>query len=411
MALRSKWLWAAGAAVVVAGGYLIAQANDDYELRLVMPSAASLLEGSAVEIGGERAGEVSQISTRDGKALVTVTIDDDDAPLRTGSKVEVEWRGLLGERVIALKPGPASNPEIPSGGMISAGTEQVELDQVLAALDPPTRSHLRSMVQQLDRNLKAHPDDMRETVAAAGPAVAALGEVLRAVGDDGPAIKNLIADLRDVMEAVGGSHNELRQVIGNLTAATDSMADHQAQLRRAIGEMPATLDAAKRTMNRVPSAVDATAPLLRDLRSATRQLTSVSRNLSPLLADLRPVMSELRPTLRSSSDLLRSTPQLLDSAHATLPSITRSAKQFNPAISFLRPYTPDLMGWLSNWGAAFANYDSQGHYWHALVALSPSAQNDNPGVSAGLTGGPNSRPAPGIATGKGWLDANGSAPR
>jgi phospholipid/cholesterol/gamma-HCH transport system substrate-binding protein len=413
MRASRKWVFGLAAAVVVAvlGTYLVAKLSKGYEIELVMPNAANVLEGSRVETHGNVVGSVSRITTSDGKAMVTVSVDGDQTPLHSGTKAEVQWRGLLGERVVELFPGPASNPSIPSGGMIAAGTEQVELDQVLSALDPKTRSHLDSVVQQLNSNLKSRPQDLRKTLQAAGPAVQEVGAVLRAVGQDGPAIKGLITNLRKVMTPLSDRRAELASTVSDVSNAMDSMSSQQQQLQRAIGQLPGTLDTAKQTMDKVPGAVDNTVPLLHDVQPATARLKGVSKNLSPLLADLRPTIADLRPTLRSANSLLKQTPELLDNTHSVLPSVTATVGKLQPAVKFLRPYTPDVMGWLSNWSDAFANYDSQGHYFHGLVQVGPNALDDNPGVNAGLKGGPNSTPAPGMATGKGWVDANGSGPR
>lgn len=406
-----KWLAGAAAAVLVVGGTVLASQNHDYELQLVMPNAANVLDGSRVEVGGQPVGAVTDLQARDNKAVVTVSVDGDHAPLHAGSKAQVQWRGLLGERVIELQPGPVSNPAIPSGSLMEGGSEQVELDQVLSALDPATRSHLNSTVQQLDGSLKSHPQDIRASLDTAGPAVQELGEVLKAVGQDGPAIQNLITNLKQTMQPVAARQAELEKVVHDLTSTTGAMAAEQSQLGQALGQLPSTLDSAKGTMDGVPRAVDNTTPLLQDLQPATRQLTSVSKNLNPLLADLRPAIGDLRPTVKSANNLLHRTPALLDTTHGTVPGVTQAVTQLNPAVKFLRPYTPDLTGWLSNWGAAFSNFDSQGHYFHGLVQAGTNVVDDNPGANAGLKGGPNSTPAPGMATGHGWVDANGSGPR
>ncbi|MCQ4080818.1 MlaD family protein [Streptomyces sp. RB6PN25] len=413
MARRAKWLVGVSLVAIfaLAAGYLLASGGSGYEVQLVMPNAANLLNGSKVEIDGMPVGSVRKLETRDNSALVTVSVDSSHAPLHTGSKAQVEWQGVLGERVVELLPGPASNPAIPKGSLLAAGTEQVELDQVLAALDPATRAHLDSTVQQLDAALKSKPQNLQDTLQAAGPAVQELGSVLQAVGQDGPAITSLISDLQKMTDPLAQRRAELQTVVGKLTSAMSSMATEQSQLQQALGQLPSTLDAAQKTMDTVPAAVDSTVPLLQDLRPATQQLTSVSKNLSPLLVDLRPTIAELGPVLQSANTLLKWTPSLLDSTHGVVPGVTQAADQLNPAVDFLRPYTPDLVGWLTNWGATFGNYDAQGHYFHALVQVSTSVLNDNPGIDAGLTGGPNSTPPPGMASGQGWVDANGSTAR
>jgi phospholipid/cholesterol/gamma-HCH transport system substrate-binding protein len=414
MRFRAKWLVAVALAVIVvaAGGYLLAaKSAPGYQLQLVMPNAANLLSGSRVEISGLPVGQVTKLETQDDQALVTVSVDGAHAPLHTGTQAQVQWRGVLGERVIELMPGPAGNPVIPSGGLLAAGTEQVELDQVLSALDPTTRARLDSVVQQLNQSLQPQAGNLRSTINTAGPAVQELGSVLEAIGQDGPAVKNLITDLRKMTDPLAARRAELQQVVGSLSSATASMAAEQQQLRQALGALPGTLSAAQNTLNTVPGAVNAAVPLLQDLRPATQQLTSVAQNLSPLLVDLRPTVAKLGPVLQSATTLLQYTPSLLDSTNAVLPGVNQALTQLNPAVSFLRPYTPDVVGWLTNWGAAFANYDAQGHYFHGLVQVGTNVLDDNPGILVGLTGGPKSTPAPGLASGQSWVDANGSNPR
>ena len=398
-------------AVLVGGTYFAVDTAANYEVKLVMPNAANLLEGSHVRIDGHNVGEVTGMATRDGQAVLTVSISEEEAPLPAGTKAHVAWHGLLGERMIELEPGQASNPPIPSGGMVTAGTEQVKLGKVLNALDKETRAHLTSLVQHLNDAIKTRPDKLKQTFQAAGPAVNALGSVLRAIGSDGPAIKSLITNLRKMMEPLSKRQDELRSVVTNLAKSMDTLAAEQKRIQQAVAQLPSTLDMAKATMDQVPGTVHTVVPLLHDLRPATKKLAGVSKNLAPLLKELRPTIGMLRPTLKAANSLLGKTPALLDNAHAVVPGLNTAARDLLPAVEFLRPYTPDLMGWISSWSATFANYDARGHYFHGLVQAGTNILDDNPGANVGLKGGPKSRPAPGMAGGQPWVDATGSAPR
>lgn len=341
--------------------------------------------------------------------MVEIGLDDEHAPLHTGSSALVRWKAVLGERVIELRPGPPRNPEVPSGGMIDVAQEQVEVDEVLAVLDPETRGHLGSMVRRLDATLRDDADETRDLIRDAGPAVGALGEVLKAVGEDGHAIRNLVTDLGKMIGPLAERDSDLTRVVDGLTSATQEIAPHQQALSDALVQLPPTLDSAKSTLDRVPSTVGETVPLLDDLRPVSEDLTSLSKNLSPFLAELRPAVAELRPTLSSASTLLHHTPALLDSAHSVFPDLNHLVDALNPAVDFLRPYTPDLAGWLSNWGSAYAYYDSQSHYAGAVVRAGVSSLDENPGLPLTLDIDPT--PAPGKASGEPWTDANGSGMR
>lgn len=396
---------AAAAVVAVALYALVPWGGPAYRLRLVMPMAAGVENGLPVRINNVGVGRVTGVRAEDGKAVVDVRIDDGAAPLHAGTKPVITYRSLVGESYLQLSPGPKTGPPLPSGSVIRTDWSQVQVEDVLAALDPATRDRLRSLLAQTSTTLGGREQDVRATLNTAGPTVQALGQVLAAVGQDGPAIRELVRKLAAMTSAVAARRTQLSAAVANLTGITESVAAHQRELTEGLGELPPTLRSANANLGKVPRAVDAAQPLLRDLRPVAEQLPAVAGDLSPLLADLRPATVDLVPTLRSADSLLRYTPGLLDGAHATLPDVTKAVSGLAPALDYLRPYTPDLVGWLTNWDGVFAGYNSQGHYGHLLLTLSATSVHNNPGIKPpGLNFDPNT--APGSAAGQPWTDAN-----
>ncbi|SNR65942.1 phospholipid/cholesterol/gamma-HCH transport system substrate-binding protein [Haloechinothrix alba] len=401
-----------GVLVVVLGGVAATSlaSEDDYEVDFVVPSAAQLLEGSFVWIDGQEAGEVRDLEVRDGKAIVTAAFDAAHAPLHEGTSARVEWQSVLGERIFSVDPGPADNAEIPSGAMYEGEVTQIEVDQVLAALDEQTREELTSLLRGLNRTVDGNEDDLQATLAEAGPAVRALGEVLDAVGQDGPAIRRLVQQLEDMVGVLAEQHGDVSGVVENLTGTTGRLAEQRDNVAEGLGELPDTLDAARETLDDVPEAVDAAVPLLEDFGPASERLTSVSRNLSPVLSDLRPTVAELRPTLEATQVLLDHTPGLLDSAHGVLPQVARTMNKLHPAVAHLRPYLPEAVGWINNWGRDYASYDSQGHVWlGGLAQAGLAAMNDQP--PGGTPPMSIEEPPPGEVVDQPWTDAHGSEMR
>lgn len=406
MAARSKLIAAAAALVVVlaVAGVIIATNTSAYRVNLVMDSAAQLAEGSPVWIDGSQVGKIDTLSVKDGKAVVDLGLDD-IPPLHDGTTSRVEWKSALGERVLTLYPGPAQNAEIPDGGSIQGQTLQIEVDQVLAALDSPTRVKLAGMLRQLDGTVKGRERDIKQTLSATGPAVSAAGEVLQAVGKDGPALRALVTQLADMSRTAAGREQQVRDVVDGLSGLTGSAATQQQALSESLTELPPTLAAAEDTLDRVPGAVDKTVPLLEDLRPATAKLPSVARNLSPVLQDLRPTVAKLRPTLDSLSGVLERAPGLLDKSHGVFPPLQKTVEGYTPAVRFLRPYAPELAGFLTNFGTAFAQKDEQGKFWTGLLAPGANAFNEAVAVPPSSRNNPN--PVPGQIVGEPY-DANGS---
>jgi phospholipid/cholesterol/gamma-HCH transport system substrate-binding protein len=397
------------ALVVAIGVWLLV--GSSYTVKVALPSATNIVNGGTVQLNGFDAGSVTKIEAQQDQAILTLSIDRKYAPLHDGALVTVPWKAVLGERLVEIKDGPSAGATIPNHGMIIGQMPKAtEVDQVLNTLDAPTLAHLKSLVNQLDSTTTGHEADINATLAQSGPALKAIGGVLDAVGTDGPAINQLVVQLNNLTGAFAAHQTDVRSIVNQLTRLTSMAASRQQQLRTALSELPPTLRAAKVTLDKVPPVANKTVPLLHDLDPATYKLRSFSRNLHPLLHDLRPAIGDLRPTLRALDRVLDYAPDLLDTAHNTLPDLTDTLQWLNDPLNFLRPYTPEVMGWISNWESIMAPMDANGHIARIDVQQGLSEVSPNPGITPpGYRNNP--YPLPGQAGGKPWTDAFGSGVR
>jgi phospholipid/cholesterol/gamma-HCH transport system substrate-binding protein len=379
--------------------------REDYSVKISMVSAQGLAVGGRVWIDGFDAGWVENIQTRDGKAIVTAGIVPAHAPLHTGTRARVQWYAALGERILTIYPGPASNPEVPNGGLMQAQSEQVEVDEVLAALDAPTRQKLDGLIASIHTLTAGKEPDIQQTLQSAGPTVKAAGAIFDAVGRDGPAIHQLVQQLQRMIEVTARQQNDIRGTVTGLDSFSGNVATQQAQLSEDLHRLPPTLREANATLREVSPAVDKANKMLEDLRPGTRLLPEIADDLGPALHDLRPTVHHLKPGLQDLRDVLYLTPRLLDFTNVALPKARDFVKGYNPAISYLRPYTPELEGFLQNWGKNFGVYDSQGHLWAAVLGEgSPQAFDESPATVPPVK--QVGRPKPGAPIGQSW-DANG----
>lgn len=380
----------------------------DYQIVVMMPNATNLFEGGSVMRNGFEAGSIESIDVKDGMAKLVLDLDGDFGKLHEGATVEVIWKALLGERLVKVTDGPEGNAEIPSGAMLTGPMkEPVEIDQVLATLDEPTRKKINSLVQRVSTTLDGREKNINETLRTAGPALKALGGVLSDIGTDGEAINQLVTQLNNMLTILAKRDANIEQIVNQLGATTATMVKQQRALGDSVQQLPEVVDRARETLAKVPGAVDETVPLLEDLAPASKRLTSVAKNLKPLMTDLRPAIAQLRPTLSSLASLLRYTPSLMDSGSATFPAANSALRTLTPALDFLRPYTPEVAGWASNWGSANGGYDANGHYGRFFVQAGLESANINPGITGpGVT--QTLTPAPGSPVGQPWVDAYGS---
>ncbi|MDT7617647.1 MAG: phospholipid/cholesterol/gamma-HCH transport system substrate-binding protein [Pseudonocardiales bacterium] len=382
-----------------------------YQVHVVLPSAVNVVNGGALLMNGFEAGTVSGIEVRNGQAYLTLSLDGDAAPLHDGAAVSIGWKAVLSERQIQITDGPSGNALIPNGGMlVGAMPKATEVDDVLDALDAPTRDKLRSLVGRLDGTLTGNEQNLNATLQTAGPAISSLGRVLQALGTDGPAIHNLVVRLNGMMGTLSDRDVQVRTIIDQLSQFSSQAASRQAQLRDTLGKLPPTLLQAKSTLDLVPEAVDQAAPLLDDLRPATAKLGPVAQNLRPLLQDLRPLTADLRPTLAAAQDLLDRTPGLLDVAHGTVPGLTTTVANLSQPAAVLRPLMPEAVAWASHWGSSMANYDGSGNYARVYFQEGSTSVTEMPSVTPpGVTYDP--YPLPGAIDGQPWTDAFGDGLR
>lgn len=409
--LSSRVLTAVAALALVLAGAGFYSANDSYDVKVVLESATNVVVGAPVQVNGFDAGAVEAVEVKDGKALVTLSLDEEFQPLHAGAVVNVAWKAVLSERRIEVVDGPERNAKIPDGGMVPGEMPKAtEIDHILNSLDKPTRARLASLVGRLQDTLEGNESDVRATIRTGGPALKELGHVLQALGTDGPAIRNLVRRLNGLMNVVAERDDDVQSIVTHLSELTDQVASRRRALQRGLRQLPNTLHTARRTLDQVPPAVDEAEPLLRDLAPATAQLRPVARNLKPLLRDVRPLARDLVPTLAALRQLLGITPGLLDDSHATLPAVGTTLKGLAEPVAFMRPYTPELQGFFSTWASAFANYDSNGNFARILGQAGTTSFNENPGVMPpGVTYDP--YPEPGAIVGQPWTDANGSTLR
>lgn len=372
-----------GIVLLAVAGIVVATRNAaPYTVTAVLPAGnPNLIEGAPVYVDGFSAGSIQEVRPEDNQAVVTVAVDRELAPLHAGAFFHVQWKALVGERLLFIEDGPAENAEIPSGGIVE-GTfpKPTEVADVLAALDPATREDLSSLVNRLDETVDGSERDFNETVRTAGPSLAALGEVLRGIGTDGPAIDALVTDLNAMMGTIAERDADLSAIVEELSTSAGNTVAVREQLRESLRRLPGTLQTAQTVLEGVPAVTDEALPLLEDLDPATARLAGVSQELAPLLADLRPLVGELKPTLQAASVLLDRTPGLLDGLDSTLPGIRDLTANYAPVLEFLRPYTPDVTAFVLNWGSAGQNYDANGRYMRIFAQEGTTSLVANPGV-------------------------------
>ena len=356
------------AAIVVA--FVLIGGKAPYRIHARFINASQLVKGNLVQIAGHPVGKVEKIELLDnGRADVTLTIDDDTAPLRQGTSVTVRQASLSGvaNRYLDLHVAPDGAPEIDSDGTIleSDTTTAVDLDQLFNTLDKPTREALQGVVQGSARQYQDSGEEYGEGLMYLNPSLSASSRFLRELNGDSGLLEKFVVQSSKFVTDVAEKREALVSLIGNLETTTGALAAEQAPLREAIGQLPDFMRRANTTFVNLRGTLDDLDPLVEDSKP-------VARELRPFLHQLRPLANDARPTLRDLSALIdRPGPDndLVELTNAQVPvadvavgpiqrngeerlgALPGSAKALRvsaPELETARPYLPDLLGWFDD---------------------------------------------------------------
>jgi phospholipid/cholesterol/gamma-HCH transport system substrate-binding protein len=359
------------AIVVIAILLLTGSGGTTYKLRFI--NAGQLVDGGQVWVGGRPMGSITDIElTNNNQVLITIEIDDDYAPLHEGTTARIAAQSLSGvaNRYIELHPGPQSERELEEGSEIGVDDTEtiVDLDQIFDSLNARTRAGLQGIVQGFATSLKDKPKQVNETSKYLYPALSTTQQLIDEATSDERALTGLIVNGASVASAVAQRRADLAGLIGNANTTLQAIAAENGALSQTLDQLPATLRKANTTFVNLRSTLDDLTLLVDASKPATRRLTPFLRDLRPLVADAEPTIRDLRQTIRTPgpdndlTDLLRITPGLERVVSPASRNTVRALRRSQPVIEFIRPYTPELVGWFRDFGQSATYYDANGHY-------------------------------------------------
>ena len=120
--------------------------KDFFELTAEMSTAQAVTpgQGQTVNIAGVQVGEISSVELRDGKAYVGMKIEPKYSRIYKDASILLRPKTGLKDMVLELTPGTKGAGRVDEGDVIpiSQTLPDVNLDEILAALDTDTRDYL-----------------------------------------------------------------------------------------------------------------------------------------------------------------------------------------------------------------------------------------------------------------------------
>src|SRR5215210_4060366 len=377
---------------IIAVAVLLFTGDGGYRVTAEFADAGQLVKGNEVKAGGVAVGSVKGIDvTQDGRANVTLSIDDDDyQPLREGTHVLIKQASLSGiaNRYVDLQLGPADGEEIEDGGVI--GTDEtdtaVELDEIFALFDERTRTGLQDFFKGSGEMLRGRGKELRRGVHYLNPALSTGARLFQELTRDEALLKRFLVDSGTLVNALADRRDDLTGVVGNLNATFGALGRQQDALAESVERLPPFMRRANTTFVNLRSALDDVDPLVDASKPAVKRLGPFLDEARLFVHDGEPTIRDLSRTIARSGpnndliELIRSFPPLARVAmderrvngadrRGAFPETTDALKAAAPQIAFGRRYTPDFVGWMDDFSTT-GGYDANGGFSRAWINFS-----------------------------------------
>jgi phospholipid/cholesterol/gamma-HCH transport system substrate-binding protein len=194
----------------------------------IFQDVEGLKAGSSVRMGGIDVGSVSQVGyaddSRDMRLHVKFAVDKSQAlRIRKDSKVKIESKGFLGDKMLVLMGGDPRLPPVPPGSLIEAESDPKDLQTALARVGPIAAKAERVM-ENLD-STTAHLADP-EVHEKLKNSVMSLTHILESI-DRGPGyVARLLNDrgeadrISATFDRLDHASQQLEQSLANVNAIT-----------------------------------------------------------------------------------------------------------------------------------------------------------------------------------------------
>jgi virulence factor Mce-like protein len=379
-----------------------------YELKADVPSAANLVKGNDVRIGGARVGVISAIEPRkhpDGSvsALLTMKLQTNVRPLPKDSTLIIRPRSALGLKYVQISlgnrklPGGRDAPSFRNGDTIplrNATPRPVEIDQVFNTFDEPTRQASQQNLLEFGNALAGRGSSLNEAIQVLPQLLPNLEKVTRNLS----APQTELARFFRALGAAAGEAAPVAEQQGRLFVNLDVTFRALAQVARpfiqdAITGGPPALDEAIRDFPFQRQFLANNEGLFRELRPGVAALHRAAPDLAGALEIGTPTLIRSQILNRRLIPLFRSLERFANDPQVPMGvrDLTALMRSLDPTLAHLAPVQTTcnyLSLWFRNVASLLSEGDRNGTWQRFIVVLAPDGKNNEGGPSSAPADGP-----------------------
>ncbi len=281
----------------------------------VFTDVSHLEPGESVRFAGVRVGTVADVRMQADKTVLVSFSADRDVALTDGTRAEVRYLNLVGDRFLEIVDEPGSTRLLPPGARIPVQrtAPALDLDLLLGGLKP--------VVQGLN------PEDVN----------ALTGSLIQVVQGQGPTMESLMSNSSTFVNTMADRSATIQQLIDSLRRTLGTLTDQGADFTTAIDRLERFISGVAAEREPVGAAIDA-------LDAGTASLADLLGRARGPLAGTVDQINRLAPALEGQKNLLDDALQKAPENYRKLVRIGSYGSFVNYYICSMAVRVTDLQG-------------------------------------------------------------------
>ncbi len=359
------WTQAGGGVPPVSGPYTVTFSTTDVK---------NLAPLGDVRIAGVKVGQVATQEVSGDRARVTLSIDEEIAPLHQGATVRVGLKSVIGQQFVEIVDG--RGPALDAGSTLGPDSvvPAVDIDELYATFDADTRAALSGTLRSLGPTVEdrqAEINQLADGLTRLGDEGYTAVDAIAAQGDD---LRRLMTDLTQVIAALDTGRGQLADVVSQAQDIAGAAASQRSDLETSVRLLPRVVASADDALDSIDALNDDLSPVADDLRDAAPSLNNALKHLPPASAALKDLVPPLDQALATASPTLQHVPSTSTTLRGLVPVADSLLRDVNPMVAYLEPYGTDLGAFFGNFGAAIERKVENGiRPMHLAGVVNPAA--------------------------------------
>ena len=372
-----------------------------YQIKAQVPSAANLVVGNDVRIGGARVGFVGGIEAQrqdDGTtiAVLDLTLERGAGPLPRDSTLIVRPRSALGLKYVEITRGKDSEGFDDGATMpITAATPTpVEFDEVLNMFDEDTRIAAAENTTGFGDGFAGRGESINTAIGAFRPLLRDVIPVAQNLSSPETNLRRFFGELGDAAAIVAPAAETQAELFVNLDTTFRALREvARPYIQDSIsGGVPA-LDTAIRTLPIQRPFLANSEGLFRELQPGAAALRTSAGTIADALVEGTEVLPRTPPFNRRLASLLDELETFAEDPMVPqgLRSATAGLESLDPTLAFVAP-TQTVCNyvtlWFRNIASLLSEGDRNGTWQRFIIVTTPQGPNNEGGPSSGPANGP-----------------------